>query len=191
MLQKTKAPKPPVSRFVIHIWPNQSYFIWHPSGPGYAGLMWGYTFVDGRIPGAVPGQIAEALKALGCRVEDYLPGMDIEDWNPVESGGFEPKFTTDIHPGAAELDAMAREFPKVLDAVKASSVAEVVADAITPEQAEKAFDDAHAEPEPPAAPAVDYWTWKNPALVDLVKERGLKNIKRNKTALIAALEASD
>ncbi len=95
MLQKMTPPKPHVDRYVTHIFRERPYFVWHPSGPDYAGKIAGYQFVGGRIQGAVPGQVAQVLKAYRCRVEDYLPGMDILDWNPVETGGFEPRFTTD------------------------------------------------------------------------------------------------
>lgn len=75
--------------------PTSSYFVWHPSGPDYHRPIFGYAFADGRIPGAVNGMVAAQMQAMGCRVEPYEPGMDIVDWNPLETGGFDPVFGFD------------------------------------------------------------------------------------------------
>jgi hypothetical protein len=172
----------PKNNMLITIWPASPYFIWHPSGPDYDGLMFGYKFVNGRIPGSVPGQVAETMKAMGCRVEDYIPGMDIEDWNPVETGGFEPKFTTD-RPEPEPVEEAVLPDPEPEEEPPAPpEVVEVVEE---PEEVPE------PEPEPEEEKPQDYSKLDVDALKALCSERGLKVDKRSIAKMLFALEESD
>jgi hypothetical protein len=183
--RKSGPPSQPKNNMLITIWPTSPYFIWHPSGPDYDGLMFGYKFVNGRIPGSVPGQVAETMKAMGCRVEDYIPGMDIVDWNPVETGGFEPKFTTD-KPEPEPVEEAVLPDPEPEEEIPAPpDVAEVV------EEPGEVPEEPQPETEPEEGKPQDYSLLDKDALKALCSERGLKVDRRSIAKMLFALEESD
>ena len=163
-------PEPPnLARVTIRA--EDPCFVWHPSGPDYRGTIFGYKFADGRIRGSLPGLVAMRLKAMGCRVERYEPGMDIADWNPQETGGFDPVFSFDpIYKAEEKAPEPAAEKPQ-------------------PQPEEPAAQEP--DPQPEKSPPVDYSKFTKAELKAECDKRNLKADRRSVVQMLEALEADD
>jgi hypothetical protein len=170
-------PKHPPALAVVNILPTDHYFVWHPSGPGYCNTIAGYTFVDGRIPGAVNGQVAQLMQAFGARVERYRPGLEIEGWEHLESGGLAPVFSLGPEPEATPAPAP-------------PAPAEVVSDP-EPEQVQEDAAQPASPPPPPPPPLRDWGRADKATLRAECAKRGLRVNAKSVPKMLAALEADD
>jgi len=101
-------PPAPQAEPLIRFNPEELYFCWHPGGPTFDGSVRSVRFIKGRVPGAVSGQAAERLTALGCICVPYEPGLDVVRWEQNPDGV--PGMTA--HLEAPRLAAPAAQGPR-------------------------------------------------------------------------------